>query len=75
MASISGDWRTGSFLLSEQWDNRQRSHLCLALKCDRECRDGEGVPACVRACPIGALVYTEVDDYSGTRRSDVLGGR
>ncbi|SHI36702.1 4Fe-4S dicluster domain-containing protein [Desulfofundulus thermosubterraneus] len=44
----------------------------MALKCDRECRDETGIPACVRACPTGALVYDEVDDYSGRRRLDVL---
>jgi carbon-monoxide dehydrogenase iron sulfur subunit len=43
-----------------------------ALKCDRECLDSDGVPACVRACPTGALVFTEVDNYSEQRRKDVL---
>ncbi|MGB9859930.1 MAG: 4Fe-4S dicluster domain-containing protein [Moorellaceae bacterium] len=43
-----------------------------ALKCDRECRDEAGLPACVRACPTGALVYAEVDEYSSRRRVDFL---
>ncbi|MGB9804526.1 4Fe-4S dicluster domain-containing protein [Desulfofundulus sp.] len=44
----------------------------MALKCDLECRGETGIPACVRACPTGALVYDEVDGYSGRRRFDVL---
>lgn len=43
-----------------------------AVKCDRECLDGRGVPACVRACPTGALVYAEVDAFSAGRREDAL---
>ncbi|WP_027717587.1 4Fe-4S dicluster domain-containing protein [Desulfovirgula thermocuniculi] len=45
----------------------------VALKCDRNCRDESGTPACVRACPTGALVYTEVEDYSAHRRHGALG--
>lgn len=43
-----------------------------ALKCDRNCRDESGIPACVRACPTGALVYTEVEDYGAHRRRGAL---
>jgi len=43
-----------------------------ALKCDRDCLDKRGIPACVRACPAGALVYAEVDDFSRQRREGVL---
>jgi carbon-monoxide dehydrogenase iron sulfur subunit len=43
-----------------------------ALKCDRECLDEEGIPACVKACPTGALLYTEVDEFSSRRRKSFL---
>ncbi|MHB1418753.1 MAG: 4Fe-4S dicluster domain-containing protein [Bacillota bacterium] len=49
-----------------------------ALKCDRNCLDETGTPACVGACPTGALVFTEVEEYEKTRRrqyasKDILG--
>ena len=37
-----------------------------AYRCDR-CPDRE-IPACVSACPTGALVYQTVPDYSGAVR-------
>lgn len=39
-----------------------------AVKCDRECLDEEGVPACVRACPTGALVFQTVEEFEAERR-------
>ncbi|AKB24647.1 CO dehydrogenase iron-sulfur protein CooF [Methanosarcina sp. MTP4] len=39
----------------------------VAVKCDL-CPDRE-VPACVEACPTGALVFAEVKDFSGIKRS------
>lgn len=39
-----------------------------ALKCDRACLDEDGVPACVRACPTGALVYQTVEEFEAERR-------
>lgn len=44
----------------------------LALKCDRNCLGHEGTPACVRACPTGALAFTEVDNYSRQKRERFL---
>lgn len=43
-----------------------------ALKCDRDCLDENGAPACVRACPTGALMYTEVELFSTDRRQEYL---
>lgn len=40
----------------------------LPIKCDRNCLDDEGVPACVRACPTHALVYMTTAEYSAARR-------
>jgi len=40
----------------------------VAIKCDR-CPDID-VPACVTACPTGALVYVKVDEFSGTKRAE-----
>jgi carbon-monoxide dehydrogenase iron sulfur subunit len=37
-----------------------------AYRCDR-CPDRD-IPACVSACPTGALVYQTVPDYAGTVR-------
>ncbi|MFZ5597367.1 MAG: 4Fe-4S dicluster domain-containing protein [Bacillota bacterium] len=44
----------------------------VAVKCDRRCLDESGEPACVRACPTGALKYTEVKDFSRDRRHQFL---
>ncbi|PTQ50712.1 MAG: Carbon monoxide dehydrogenase iron-sulfur protein CooF [Hydrogenibacillus schlegelii] len=41
------------------------------MKCDRECLDEEGIPACVRACPTGALVYQTVEEFEAERRREV----
>ncbi|MCL6479454.1 MAG: 4Fe-4S dicluster domain-containing protein [Peptococcaceae bacterium] len=41
-----------------------------AVKCDRQCAAETGVPACVRACPTGALVYSSVDQFSAAGRED-----
>lgn len=41
------------------------------VKCDRDCVDAEGVPACVRACPTGALVFMTVDEFEAERRREV----
>jgi carbon-monoxide dehydrogenase iron sulfur subunit len=40
----------------------------VAIKCDR-CPDRE-IPACVEACPTGALAFEEVEDFSGTKRTE-----
>ncbi|BBB92050.1 MAG TPA: 4Fe-4S dicluster domain-containing protein [Methylomusa anaerophila] len=39
-----------------------------AVKCDRECLDETDSPACVRACPTGALVYATVADFAAVKR-------
>ncbi|SFR03441.1 4Fe-4S dicluster domain-containing protein [Desulfoscipio geothermicus] len=44
----------------------------LAVKCDRECLDEAGEPACVRACQTRALKYVEVDDFSREKRERFL---
>lgn len=38
------------------------------VKCDRACLDEEGTPACVRACPTGALAFQTVEDFQAARR-------
>lgn len=43
-----------------------------AVKCDRLCRDEKGIPACVRACPTGALAFVEVDEFSWDKRQKFL---
>lgn len=43
-----------------------------ALKCDRDCLNDAGVPACVRACPTGALKFVEVDHFSREKREYFL---
>ena len=44
----------------------------LALKCDRKCMDDSEEPACVRACPTGALRFIAVDEFSRGRRQRFL---
>ena len=39
-----------------------------AVKCDRECLDEKDIPACVGACPTGALVYSDVATFDAGRR-------
>jgi len=41
-----------------------------AIKCDRQCTFEGGIPACVRACPTGALVYSRVDQFSEASREN-----
>ncbi len=43
-----------------------------AVKCDRGCRDGKGIPACVNSCPTGALKYETVDAHASVKRLDFL---
>ncbi len=43
----------------------------VALKCDR-CPDRE-VPACVGACPTGALMYAEADSFAAGVRKEFAG--
>lgn len=45
-----------------------------ALKCDRSCLGPDGTPACVKACPTGALSYDEVDNFSRRKREQFLLG-
>lgn len=42
------------------------------IKCDRECLNEEGVPACVAACPTGALVYQTVEEFEAERRKEAI---
>jgi len=43
----------------------------VAVKCDR-CPD-QDMPACVRACPTGALVYADAEDFGAEIRRDAAG--
>ena len=43
-----------------------------AIKCDRIYFDDTEKPACVRACPTGALTYATVDQYGSERRTAFL---
>ncbi len=43
-----------------------------AVKCDRNCLNATGVPACVKACPTGALAFTTVDRHSAEKRKKFL---
>lgn len=51
-----------------QRDGEQR----IALKCDRQCLDDQKVPACVRACPTQALVFTTVEEFEAKKRHQYL---
>lgn len=42
----------------------------VAIKCDRECLDETGTPACVAACPTKALVYATAEEFDRLRRED-----
>lgn len=43
--------------------NRSLPEEHKALKCDRICFEDTNEPACVRACPTGALMYTTVEEF------------
>lgn len=43
-----------------------------AVKCDRACLDESGIPACVRSCPTGALVFAPVKEVGAARRKEFL---
>jgi carbon-monoxide dehydrogenase iron sulfur subunit len=43
-----------------------------AVKCDRNCFDDFDEPACVRACPTGALQYSTVDLFGKKQRQGFL---
>lgn len=44
-----------------------------AVKCDRECfEEQEDIPACVHACPTGALIYGSVDQFGMERQKEFL---
>ncbi|MHB8928227.1 MAG: 4Fe-4S dicluster domain-containing protein [Bacillota bacterium] len=45
-----------------------------AVKCDQECLDGDGLPACVKACPTRALVFTTMEEFEAGRRRAALQG-
>lgn len=53
------------FAALDQKDGERR-----IIKCDR-CPERE-VPACVSACPVGALVYSEVKTTNQTRRREIF---
>jgi carbon-monoxide dehydrogenase iron sulfur subunit len=42
------------------------------VKCDRACLNEEGIPACVRACPTGALVFQTVEEFEAERRKEAV---
>lgn len=42
------------------------------IKCDRDCLNEEGIPACVAACPTGALVFMTVEEYEAERRKEAV---
>lgn len=47
---------------------RQDGDVRRAVKCDRQCTDESDIPACVRACLTGALVFTTVADFEAGKR-------
>lgn len=44
----------------------------IAMKCDRECFDEKGIPACVRACPTRALIFTTLEEFEADKRRRYL---
>lgn len=51
---------------------RQDGSKRRAIKCDRECLDETDTPACVKACPTGALVFSTVADFEAEKRRSQL---
>jgi carbon-monoxide dehydrogenase iron sulfur subunit len=43
-----------------------------AVKCDRACLEGKGIPACVRACKTGALLFMTVEEFEAERRREAI---
>ena len=44
----------------------------VAIKCDRQCLDDQGLPACVRACPTKALLFASVEEFDKIRRQEFV---
>ncbi len=45
-----------------------------AVKCNRECVGSATVPACVQACPTGALTFVAGDNWAKERRASYVRG-
>ncbi|WP_027365450.1 4Fe-4S dicluster domain-containing protein [Desulfotruncus alcoholivorax] len=43
-----------------------------AVKCDRACLNDGGVPACVSACPTGALLFAHPGELSDEKRKEFI---